>query len=100
MSYTLNFTTVEGENNPGDITVYALSTCGFCKRALQFLRDHSITFRYVYVDLLPFEVKQELKNDLKEKAGRNVGFPFAIINDNKYLIGFKENEWREELKVA
>jgi len=100
MSYTLEFTTVEGEKNPADLTVYALSTCGFCKRALQFLREHSITFRYVYVDLLPFEVKQELKNDLKEKAGRKVGFPFVIVNNDKYLIGFTEDEWRRELKVA
>jgi len=96
MNENLAFYEIDGERRPADITVYALSTCGFCKRGLQFLRDNSIAFRYIYVDDLDSFEKNKLKEDLATRFGTRVGFPFVVINGERCIAGFKEDEWTEE----
>lgn len=92
----LQYSIEEGTNDERDIVVYALSTCGFCKRGLKFLRDNSIAFRYVYVDHLPFEDKKELKRELREKFDRRIIYPYLVINEGSEIItGFNDDNWRE-----
>jgi len=79
--------------------VYALSTCGFCKRALAFLDSNQFTYKYLYVDLIPIDVKNTIKQELKERFKENVAFPFVVIDDKKYLVGFIEADWKLTLQV-
>ena len=83
----------QGSRRSHDIVVYALSTCGFCKRALAFLEDQDFAYRYIYVDQLPIETKNEIKKILKERFNENVAFPFAVINDTEHLVGFIQPDW-------
>lgn len=96
---TVSYTDVSGQRNDHTITVYALSTCGFCKRALAFLNDNKFAYRYIYVDQIPLETKNEIKEALKNKFKVNIAFPFAVIDDLKYLVGFVEADWKKELGV-
>ncbi|RLI65493.1 MAG: glutaredoxin [Promethearchaeia archaeon] len=98
MSSEIPFVEENGKVDHQDITVYALSTCGFCRRGLQFLRDRQVKFRYVYVDKIPYEVKNDLKVKLQEKFQRRVAFPFVVINDERALVGFVQREWEEIIK--
>jgi hypothetical protein len=50
MIENIKFTFKDGKHNPGDVVVYALSTCGHCKRALNFLDSNSVKYRFVYVE--------------------------------------------------
>jgi glutaredoxin len=94
------FEYVDGKNSSKELTVYALSTCGFCRRALKFLKDNSIKFRFVYVDNLPKEVKENIKTGLREKFNDRIAYPFAVINDERHLVGFIEEEWKGELGIS
>ena len=38
---------VPGRNNKHKILVYAISTCGWCKRARQFLKDNNVEYEYI-----------------------------------------------------
>jgi glutaredoxin len=99
MEDTLQFTT-EGEKEIfDDVALYALSTCGFCKMSIYFLRTHKIKFRYIYIDQLDMDVKQNVKSGLKEKFNVNVGFPFLVINEKDVLVGYKEEEWKEKFQI-
>ena len=99
MREDLDFKFEDGKNSVHDVTVYALSTCGFCKRALKFLRDNSIAFRYIYVDHLDPGVKSQLKADLMEKYNRRVIYPFLIIDADteaeKVFTGFVNDVWTD-----
>ncbi len=96
----LEFTKIDGSHKPGDITVYALSTCGHCRRALNFLDENNVEYRYVYVDLLPVEEKNGVKDDLKSKfPDSRVAFPFLVMDDTRQLTGFKEDEWKSTLSL-
>ncbi len=96
MDENLEFAKVEGEKKPCDIQIYALSTCGFCRRALAFLRNNKITFRYIYVDQLSYDLRQKIKRNLMAKFEQRIGFPFAVIDDGeKVLVGFTETKYEE-----
>ena len=98
MIETLTFTQEEGDTRFEDVTVYALSTCGFCRKALDFLRNNSIKFRYLYVDELEPDVKQELKDYLKKRYKKRVSFPYLVIDDKEIIVGFIDQEWEDTFK--
>lgn len=93
----INFTYEEGRRRPGEIKVYALSTCAFCKKALRYLRDNSICFSYVYVDELDPVVKDELKAWLRQKYHEETGFPFLVLDDSTVIVGFNEEKYNRHL---
>ncbi len=98
----VNFLEENGKDSGHTVKVYALSTCGFCKRALQFLRDNGITFKFVYVDLLGQDLKDKVKRELVEKYGERLAFPFVVLDEDKenqrVIVGFLEDEFEEAFK--
>lgn len=96
---TLEYTAVDGARKEHDIIVYALSTCGFCKRSLAFLDANGFSYRYIYMDRIPLETKTEVKRILKERYGTDVAFPFATVDGKDHLVGFIEPDWKRTLGV-
>lgn len=93
------FESVNGSIDAGDIMIFALSTCGFCKRALAFLRQNSITFRYLYFDDLQDDVKNEIREYLMNTFNKTLRFPFLVYNNERCLVGFDEDEWKSLLGI-
>ena len=87
--------TVDGENK-GNIMLYALSTCSWCKKTKNLLIDRSIKFSYIYVDLLKDDEKENIMNEVRKWNPRG-SFPTIVINDKKVIVGFKEGEINEAL---
>ena len=96
MHEELEFTHEKGKNKPHEITVYALSTCGFCKRALAFLRENDIEFRFIYVDKQSPEIRIRIKKDLRDNFEERLGFPYVILNSKEAMVGFREEVWKEK----
>ncbi len=96
---SLSYIEVAGTKKGPGITVYALSTCGFCKRAMTFLQNNGLSYRYIHVDTIPIDTKNEIKRELKEKYKVDIAFPFATVDGNKYLVGFIEADWKLTLGV-
>jgi glutaredoxin-like protein NrdH len=94
---TLTYTAVSGSRAEHEITVYALSTCGFCRRALAYLDKNSVKYRYVYMDHIPLETKAEAKRVLKERFKVDISFPFVVIDGDRHLVGFIEADWAKTL---
>lgn len=94
MTENLTFTFEDGETIYDDVTVYALSTCGFCRQALKFLRENNIAFRYLYIDELAPDRKQQVKESLNDTYKKRVAFPFLIV-DGECHVGFNSSEWKE-----
>lgn len=84
-----DFKRVDGRDI-GTIKVFALSTCGWCKRAKTFLSDHNVSYVYIDVDKLSEEELQEVR---KEQLRHNPSgsFPTIVIGEDKCIIGFDEN---------
>ncbi|ADN03024.1 glutaredoxin family protein [Spirochaeta thermophila] len=95
------FTRFEGRDVPYKVTVYGLSTCGFCRRAVEFLKEHEIPFDYLEVDLLPREERLSLKASLANEFEVRVGFPFLVVEwpegRREFRVGFIRADWEDLL---
>jgi len=95
MAYKEKIKKVEGKKN-SEIFVFALSTCGWCKRTKDLLNSLGIEYSYIDVDLLDEEDKDEVQ-DILDKFNSN-GFPAIIINNTKVIQGFDEDEIKKAVK--
>ncbi len=87
---------VEGERKDHKVFIYTLSTCGWCKKTKQFLRDNGVEYEYMDVDTSTREEKRVAIERLKEK-GAPLGFPVIIVDDERVISGFKPDVIREAL---
>lgn len=81
----------------GKVMLYALSTCGWCNKTKELLRELGIEFDYLYVDLLDGKEQNEAM-DAVERFNPAGSFPTLVINNKKSIVGFKEQEIREEFR--
>lgn len=87
---------VEGKNK-GKVVLYALSTCGWCRKTRMLLESLKIDFNYIYVDLLKGEERSKIIKEV-EKWNPQLSFPTVVINDSAVIVGFKEDELKEKLQ--
>jgi glutaredoxin len=86
---------VNGENR-GKVLLYALSTCGWCRKTKEFLKKLGVEYSYIYVDLVEESEKDKVIENVK-KFNPRCSFPTIVINDKKCIVGYKEDEIREVL---
>jgi glutaredoxin-like protein NrdH len=73
------------------VMLYALSTCGWCKKTIELLKQQNIEFDYQYVDLLEGK-EQDDAMTIMEKFNPRGSFPTLIIDDTRCIVGFNEKE--------
>ncbi len=91
----MDWTYVEGEDK-GDIQLYALSTCGWCRKTKQLLDELGVAYRYFYVDLL---TGRERDQAVKELQGWNPNrsFPTMVVDSSEVVVGYKPDRIKELL---
>jgi glutaredoxin-like protein NrdH len=82
----------------GDIKIYALSTCPWCKKTKKLLDDLGIDYYFVDVDLLTGDEKKKVM-EVVRRWNPSISFPTIVVNDARCIIGFREDEIREALNV-
>ena len=91
----MNVVKVQGGNKNHKVFMYALSTCVWCKRTKQFLKDNDIDHEYVDVDL---ERGEERKKIERELASRECYvYPALLIDGRRLVKGFSVGEIKEAL---
>jgi glutaredoxin len=75
------------------VMVYALSTCGWCKKTINLLEQLNIEFDYLYVDLLRGKEQDDAMN-IVEKFNPRGSLPTIVIDDSRAIVGFNEQEIR------
>jgi glutaredoxin len=88
--------TVEGENRQHDLLLFALSTCGWCRKARNFLDENKLAYRFVYVDLLEGEAQKEVFQEVVKHNPRK-SFPTLIVDGKEVIAGFNEDKYAEVL---
>lgn len=94
----LDYTTVDGEKQDHDLVVYSLSTCAFCKKAIEFLKEHGYRFRFTYLDLIGIELKRSAKQELKAAYGDIPVFPVLVVDSKTAVSGFIPDRWAEAIE--
>jgi len=92
----MEFKRVAGQNK-GKITLYALSTCIWCKKTKKLLTDLGIEFTYVDVDLLDAPDETKVVQEIN-KWNPKGSFPTLVINDERCILGYDETKIKELAK--
>ncbi len=89
---------VPGKNKSHRVFLYALSTCAWCKMTKQFLKDNSIEFEFVDVDLASQRDHEKIREDI-EKRGGEPSYPLIIVDDKVMINGFRKDKIKEALDI-
>jgi len=82
----------------GKILLYALSTCGWCRKTKELLTKLGVGFDFIYVDYLEGNDRDDTIEEVK-KWNPRCSFPTLVINDKKCIVGYKEDQIREALSL-
>ena len=95
----LNFTKVEGRNQEHRVRLYALSTCGWCRKLKEFMADRGVAYEYVDVDLCSRDEKREVTLFLR---GHNLPltFPLTVVDESTFISGYRPEELSRALGLA
>ncbi len=93
---TLKYEHVPGKNK-GKVVLFALSTCGWCRKTRLLLEELDIDFNYIYVDLLEGEERSEVIDEVK-KWNPQLSFPTVVIGEEDVVVGFKADDIKEKLQ--
>ncbi len=82
--------------NAGKIMLYALSTCGWCKKTKNLLNTLGVQYDYTDVDLLTGEERENVMR-IVNRWNPSGSFPTIVINNSQSILGFNEDEIRKAL---
>ncbi len=81
------------------VTLYALSTCGWCKKTKRFLEDHHIEYDLKDVDLLEGAIKEQVKEEVV-RHNPKCSYPTLVVDGEKVVVGYNEEKLREILGLS
>ena len=84
---------VEGKK-VAHIIIYALSTCGWCRKTKAFLSDMGIGYDYIDVDLLEGGEREKVMNEVS-RWNPSRSFPTVVINGAECIVGFQPDKLRK-----
>lgn len=88
---------MEGKNK-GDILLYALSTCIWCRKTKKLLEELQVEYRWIDVDLIEnIEDKTAVQREIV-KWNPDASYPTMVINNKECVKGFDEDRIREVCK--
>lgn len=86
---------VDGKDS-GNVRLIAISTCGWCRKCRRLLESYEIQYKYIYVDLLPPDEKDQFKQTELKPYNARMTYPTVIIKE-KVIIGYEEDQIKEAL---
>ncbi|MFW6041190.1 MAG: glutaredoxin family protein [Thermoplasmatota archaeon] len=91
-------TKVEGENDKNEVFLYAISTCGWCKKVKKLLKEMDIEYEYIDIDTVSGSNSKEIREELKE-YNPSGSCPTLVINDGgDVIIGYQKDKIKEVLE--
>jgi glutaredoxin-like protein NrdH len=87
---------VDGANREHKVMLFALSTCGWCKKTKKLLEELNVAYDYIDVDLLAGNEKDRAREEIT-RWNPACSFPTLVVDNQRCIAGFKEWEIREVL---
>lgn len=91
----MNAEKVLGTNTSHDVKIFTLSTCGWCRKTKELLKDLNVQYEYIDMDKIEGLDQTTARAELK-KYNPRASYPTIVIDDGKIvIIGYKEDEIHE-----
>jgi glutaredoxin-like protein NrdH len=85
---------VPGTNTSHNVKIFTLSTCGWCRKTKELLKELKVQYEYIDMDKIDGLDQATARAELKKHNPR-ASFPTIVIDDGKIvIIGYKDDEIR------
>lgn len=91
----MNIQRIDGQDK-GQVFLYALSTCGWCKKTKAYLNEQVVAYSYVDVDLEQGEEREKALEEVR-RWNPSTSFPTVVINNSTCVVGFQPDKLKEAL---
>ncbi|MGQ9494495.1 MAG: glutaredoxin family protein [Anaerolineae bacterium] len=91
----MNIQRIDGQDK-GQVFLYALSTCGWCKKTKAYLNEQGVAYSYVDVDLEQGEEREQALEEVR-RWNPSTSFPTVVINNSTCVVGFQPDKLKEAL---
>ncbi len=81
----------------GDVLLYTLSTCQWCRDTAKLLNELKIDYYYINVDMITSNDQKELIEEIK-RYNPACSFPTMVINERESIVGFDEEKIRDKFE--
>jgi glutaredoxin-like protein NrdH len=96
MTYRDKIEKFEGKKTK-EILIYSLSTCFWCGKVEEFLKEQGVEFNILVVDKLEGANREEAVAEMS-KYNPDMSFPTIVINNGeKIIIGFDQEELTRQI---
>lgn len=85
---------VKGKNK-GDLLLYTLSTCIWCKKAKKLLNELGVEYRFIDVDLLEDDEKKKAETEM-DGYDPDWSYPLVVLDGKKICCGYDEDILRKK----
>ncbi|MCX5807377.1 MAG: glutaredoxin family protein [Proteobacteria bacterium] len=85
-------------SDKGNLVLYTLSTCIWCKKTKAFLNEIGVQYDYVDMDILEGEEREKMLEDLKHWNPK-CSFPSLVINNEACVIGYDVEKIKEGIGI-
>jgi glutaredoxin-like protein NrdH len=92
----MGFVHVPGRDKKHKVVLYALSTCGWCRRTKELLVEEGVEHEFVDVDLATGEERAQVTAKARELNPRG-NYPVLQVGD-KVVVGYDPDKIREALR--
>jgi len=86
---------VKGTVDRGEVVLFALSTCVWCKKTRQLLEELGVTYDYEYVDLASRARQDEIESEISARVERPA-YP-TLCTVEGCVVGYRPDAVRELL---
>lgn len=76
------------------LLLYALSTCGWCKKTKALLNELGVAYEYIDLDGLDGEEKERARGEVRQ-WNPNCSLPTLVVDNHTCVVGFQEQRIRE-----
>ena len=80
----------------GEILIYTLSTCIWCKKTKALLKEMGIAYDYIDVDMLDEKEADAIEKEIS-KWNPKGSFPTLVLKGRKCIVGYDEAALQKEL---
>lgn len=80
---------VKGEKRNRKVTIYTLSTCGWCRKTKDLLNRNKVEYEYCDVDALTGEERERMIKEVL-RLNPHGSYPTIVIGD-EVVVGFDES---------
>ena len=88
----MQITHVDGKQS-AHIMLFALSTCGWCRRTKALLDQLGLAYDYIYIDHVPPAESEDVRSEVM-KWNPSCSFPTIVIDEKECIVGFQEDKIR------